>query len=152
VVRLKGAGQEGVGEDVTPFEPAQLGFSRSEGELPVAGRWSVDSFAEHLEGLKLYPDGLLPPNFPTTFRRWAFESALLDLGLRQSGVSLQATLGRTPHPVEFVNSPMLGKTPSVAAAGQTRSAGCVHGPSTRFGQAGPAELEMIMRVRFLPWP
>lgn len=113
LVRLRGGGQEGVGEDVTPFPPAQLVFGRSEPALPLAGRWTVDSFAEHLGQLELDRDGLLPPGFPKTFRCWAFESAVLDLALRQAGVSLHGALGRTPRAVEFVNSPMLGEAPVV---------------------------------------
>jgi L-alanine-DL-glutamate epimerase-like enolase superfamily enzyme len=108
VVRLRGAGKEGVGEDVTPFEPAQRAFAGSGPGLPLTGRWTLDSFANHLEGLELYPESQLPPGFPTTFRRWAFESAALDLALRQADVSLSDTLGLTPRPVNFVNSPMLG--------------------------------------------
>lgn len=111
VVRLHDAGQEGIGEDVTPFEPAQLAFARSARTLPLAGEWTIDSFAGHLEELELYADSQLPPGFPTTFRRWAFESAALDLALRQAGVSLADVLGLTPRPVHFVNSPMLGDAP-----------------------------------------
>jgi len=38
------------------------------------------------------------------YRRWAFESAALDLALRQSGLSLGEALGREYHPVRFVAS------------------------------------------------
>ena len=47
------------------------------------------------------------------YRRWAFESAALDLGLRQAGLSLAEVLGRTPQPVRFVSSVRLGEPPSV---------------------------------------
>jgi L-alanine-DL-glutamate epimerase-like enolase superfamily enzyme len=112
VVWLRGAGHVGAGEDVTPFVPAQLAFGRSKPDLPLAGAWTVDSFAAHLDALELYRDSALPPGFPTTFRRWAFESAVLDLALRQAGASLQAALGRTVRAVSFVNSPILGDAPS----------------------------------------
>jgi L-alanine-DL-glutamate epimerase-like enolase superfamily enzyme len=46
-------------------------------------------------------------------RRWAFESAALDLALRQAGRSLHEVLGLEPHPVRFVNSLGLGKEPSI---------------------------------------
>jgi hypothetical protein len=42
------------------------------------------------------------------YRRWAFESAALDLALRQQGHTLHEALGRTPHPVRFVVSTGLG--------------------------------------------
>jgi hypothetical protein len=37
-------------------------------------------------------------------RRWAYESAALDLALRQAGRSLADALGRVPRPVTFVRS------------------------------------------------
>ena len=42
------------------------------------------------------------------YRRWAFESAALDLALRQAGTNLAAAVGREPRPVNFVNSMRLG--------------------------------------------
>jgi len=111
VVRLCGAGHVGAGEDVTPFEPAQLAFARMEPDLALTGDWTFGSFAAYLDGLELYRDSALPPGFPRTFRRWAFESAALDLALGQAGVSLQAALGRTARAVSFVNSPLLGDAP-----------------------------------------
>src|SRR5207248_9838802 len=38
------------------------------------------------------------------YRRWAFESAVLDLGLRQNELGLGEALGRKEHPVRFVVS------------------------------------------------
>jgi L-alanine-DL-glutamate epimerase-like enolase superfamily enzyme len=38
------------------------------------------------------------------YRRWAFESAALDLALRQAGLSLAQAVGRTARPVRFVAS------------------------------------------------
>src|SRR5207237_1057236 len=55
-----------------------------------------------------------PPSVPEwrLYRRWAFESAALDLALRQAGVSLAEALGREPQPVRFVVSLRLGEPPS----------------------------------------
>ena len=75
VVRLQGGGHDGVGEDVTPLEPAQLEFARSAPDLPLAGSWTLESFARRLDTVELYRGIELPPGFPKTFRRWAFESA-----------------------------------------------------------------------------
>ncbi len=47
------------------------------------------------------------------FRNWAFESAALDLALRQAGRPLHDVLGLEPQPVRFVNSLGLGKEPSI---------------------------------------
>ena len=41
------------------------------------------------------------------YRRWAFESAALDLALRQSGLSFHEALSREARPVNFVNSTRL---------------------------------------------
>jgi hypothetical protein len=48
------------------------------------------------------------------YRRWAFESAALDLSLRQSGLSLHDVVGRLVRPVNFVASVRLGNPPSLA--------------------------------------
>ena len=47
-------------------------------------------------------------------RRWAFESAALDLALRQAGLSLGAALDLTYHPVRFVVSTRLDIRPWLA--------------------------------------
>ncbi len=46
-------------------------------------------------------------------RNWAFESAALDLALRQAGRSLPDALGLEAQPVRFVNSLGLGEEPSI---------------------------------------
>jgi len=62
--------------------------------------------------LELWPE---PPEWDVAvrFRNWAFESAALDLALRQAGRSLHDVLGLEPRPVRFVNSFGLGKEPSI---------------------------------------
>src|ERR687886_359190 len=52
-------------------------------------------------------------NSPRFYRRWAFESAALDLALRQNGLSLQEAVGRVARPVNFVASVRIGEPPSV---------------------------------------
>jgi hypothetical protein len=47
------------------------------------------------------------------YRNWSFESAALDLALRQAGRALHDVLGLEPQPVRFVNSLGLGKEPSI---------------------------------------
>src|SRR5919206_383483 len=46
------------------------------------------------------------------YRRWSFESAALDLALRQAGTSLHEHLGIEPQPVHFVVSLRLGDPPT----------------------------------------
>ena len=109
VIHLRGAGEEGVGEDVTydgTLHPPPA-------DLRLAGSWTLDSFSEHLDSLALFP---APPGMDAFrhYRRWAFESAALDLALRQARRSLAAALGREPRPVRFVVSTRLGETSSTA--------------------------------------
>lgn len=109
VVRLRGAGHDGVGEDVIYEEEDQRAQLAAGPVLPLAGEWTLDGFSAHLGALDLFPAG--PPVRPPSrhYRRWAIESAALDLALRQAGMSLADALGRTPAPVSFVVSMNLGE-------------------------------------------
>jgi L-alanine-DL-glutamate epimerase-like enolase superfamily enzyme len=110
VVRLHGDGHEGIGEDVVYDERAQLAF-REGAHLPVAGTFTLDAFSGLLGGLELFP-GAPALEAYHHYRRWGFESAALDLALRQAGRSLADALGRTPRPVTFVVSLRLPEPPS----------------------------------------
>jgi L-alanine-DL-glutamate epimerase-like enolase superfamily enzyme len=111
VVRLRGAGAEGIGEDVTYHSEDQDAFQAEGPKLPLAGSHAIDSFSELLERLELFPR---EPGMPAyrDYRRWAFESAALDLALRQAGRSLADAVGREARPVRFVVSMGLGDPPS----------------------------------------
>src|SRR5215218_9339337 len=98
VVRLHG-GDEGVGEDVTWYAEAHDRELAAGPVLPLADSWTLESFSAALE-------------IEEPWRRWAYESAALDLALRQAGVSLADALDREPRPVTFVVSPGLGDPPS----------------------------------------
>ncbi len=108
LVRLRGGGEEGIGEDVTYEADDQRRQQELGPVLPLGGGWTLDRFSAHLGGLDLFPAGA--PVFPVyrNYRRWAFESAALDLALRQAGRSLAEVLGREPRPVRFVVSSRLG--------------------------------------------
>jgi len=111
VIRLHGGGEEGLGEDVV-YEPVDHEIAQQAGPtLPLAGDWTIASFAGQLATLDLFPE---PPqrDVSALYRTWAYESAALDLALRQAGESLHAVLGRTPRPLTFVVSLRLGEPPS----------------------------------------
>lgn len=112
VVRLRGEGHEGVGEDVVYDTDQQREFQRRGPSLRLAGRYALASFSARLEQLDLFPE---PPDWKPSrdYRRWALESAALDLALRQSGTSLAAAVDREARPVRFVVSLGLGKPPSL---------------------------------------
>lgn len=109
-IRLRGGGHEGAGEDVVWDGLEQIALRDLGPALPLAGRHTLGSFAEMLGDLELFPK---PPERGEYehYRRWAFESAALDLALQQAGTSLADFLGRTPRPVTFVVSMGLGKPP-----------------------------------------
>jgi L-alanine-DL-glutamate epimerase-like enolase superfamily enzyme len=111
-VRLVGAGVDGLGEDVSVFREDGTALHETRPALPLDGEWTLAGFCEHLATLELWPE---PPEWDGAlrFRRWAFESAALDLALRQAGQRLQDVLGLEPQPVRFVNSLGLGKDPSI---------------------------------------
>ena len=111
-VRLTGAGAEGLGEDVSVFREDGSTLHEIRPALPLAGEWTLAGFCEHLATLELWRE---PPEWATAvrFRNWAFESAALDLALRQAGRPLHEVLGLEPQPVRFVNSLGLGKDPSI---------------------------------------
>jgi L-alanine-DL-glutamate epimerase-like enolase superfamily enzyme len=112
VIRLRGAGEEGLGEDVTYDAVDQEILQAAGPTLPLAGRFTLASFCEHLAGLQLFPE---PPRREVSgrYRTWAYESAALDLALRQAGTTLHAALGREPRPVRFVVSLRLGEPPTL---------------------------------------
>lgn len=91
VVVLHGQGEEGRGEEVDYDPYVQQQFQARRVELPLAGRHTLDSFSLLHAG-------------QTEYRRWAFESAALDLALRQAGTSLGEAIGREPKPLRFVAS------------------------------------------------
>jgi hypothetical protein len=111
-VRLVGAGADGLGEDVSVAREDGTALHEGRPSLPLAGEWTLASFCDHLATLELWPE---PPEWDVAlrFRRWAFESAALDLALRQADRSLPEVLGLEPQPVRFVNSLGLGKEPSI---------------------------------------
>ena len=112
VIHLYGAGHEGVGEDVTYDAVDQEILQAAGPALQLSGSFTLASFAERLAELSLFPE---PPQreVSANYRTWAYESAALDLALRQAGTTLHAVLARECEPVRFVVSLRLGEPPSI---------------------------------------
>jgi hypothetical protein len=91
VVVLRGGGEEGRGEDVDYDPHVQEEFRARRAELPLVGTHTLDSYSLLQAG-------------QTDYRRWALESAALDLALRQAGRSLGEAIGREQRPLRFVVS------------------------------------------------
>ena len=107
VIVLHGGGEQGVGEDVVYDGLDHVAFQAAGGSLPLAGSWTLGTFAQRLSELDTFPD---PPvrDVSRRYRTWAFESAALDLALRQAGTSLAAHMGRELRPLNYVVSMRLG--------------------------------------------
>jgi L-alanine-DL-glutamate epimerase-like enolase superfamily enzyme len=112
VIHLRGGGEEGLGEDVT-YDAVDHEILQAAGPtLPLAGRFTLASFCAHLAELQLFPESP-QREVSSRYRAWAYESAALDLALRQAGTTLHAALAREPRPVRFVVSLRLGEPPTL---------------------------------------
>jgi hypothetical protein len=114
VFHLRGGGTEGVGEDVVWDPDDQRRQHEAGAVLDLKGLWTIEDLSEHLATLDLFYGH--DPAFPAypLYRRWAIESAALDLALRQAGEPLHAVLEREPRPLTFGVSLRLGEPPSAA--------------------------------------
>jgi hypothetical protein len=112
VIALHGRGHEGLGEDVTYENEDHDALHAAGATLALAGSWTLASFSAHLGALDLFP---APPHAEVyrNYRAWGFESAALDLALRQAGLALHEALGRGPAPVSFVASVRLPEPPTL---------------------------------------
>lgn len=104
---IGGDGTTGRGEDVTYDTEDHDRLADDPPALPT-GTFTLAEFSRALEECSLFPrepeqDASRP------HRRWAVESAALDLGLRQAGTTLADALDRTYDPVRFVVSTRLGE-------------------------------------------
>jgi hypothetical protein len=113
VIRLSGGSHVGEGEDITWDQVDQIEFLRGGDELTwLHGTRTFDEFSRLLGLANVFP--VRPIRDSARFyRRWAFESAALDLALRQNGLSLQDAVARPTRPVSFVASVRIGDPPSL---------------------------------------
>ncbi len=112
VIHIRGGGEEGVGEDVTYDALDHIAHQDAGAVHDLSGRRSLGELSELVGGLDLFPSEPVR-DVSRLYRRWAFESAALDLALRQSGTTLAAELGRELRPLTFVVSLRLGEPPSI---------------------------------------
>ena len=102
IVHLEGGGEHGYGEEVT-FQADDLLPESPRTAWPFSG--SFGEFSLWLASLDLFERS---PEYDVVrnYRRWAFEAAALDLGLRQADALFGGA--REPEPVTFVVSPAPG--------------------------------------------
>ena len=115
VVALHGNGVSGYGEDVTYSGEEQVALQERGAPEGLLGASTLDAFSAKLEAIAPEQWFPTPPEQPASYhyRRWAFESAALDLALKQNRVSLAEILRHPPAPVRFVHSVGLGELPSL---------------------------------------
>jgi hypothetical protein len=112
LIRLSGAGEEGIGEDVT-YDGVDHDILQAAGPtLPLAGRFTLASFSARLAELSLFPQAP-QREVSERYRTWGYESAALDLALRQASTTLHGALELETRPVRFVVSMRLGEPPSI---------------------------------------
>lgn len=121
IVTLRGPGGIGKGEDVTYEQDHHDELTTVDDPFSIRGCYSIGSFSDHLDELELFP-GAEPTNAVfRNYRRWALESAALDLGLHADETSLGEILNRPYHPVRFVVSTRLGDPPTTERIDRLRS-------------------------------
>jgi hypothetical protein len=119
VFRLRGDGHEGVGEDVTYDAFAHTTLPGWDGLPDVVGSWTIERFSALFDGVSLFPG---PPvhEVDERYRRWALESAALDLALRQAGTDWATAVGRPVGALSFVSSRGVGDPPDPATIADLR--------------------------------
>ena len=106
-VVLRGGDETGQGEDVTYTAADHDDFPSHE---QLAGTWTLHDYSVRLDALDFWQER---PRMDASvdYRRWAFESAALDLALRQAKRSFADAVGRPYRPVRFVASTRADITP-----------------------------------------
>src|SRR2546429_4760763 len=97
IIHLRGGGEEGIGEDVGYDVLDHIAHRDAGPVLDFSSASTLGEFCDLAGQLDLFPT---PPERDSSrhYRRWAYESAALDLSLRQAGKPLHEAVGREPQP------------------------------------------------------
>ena len=106
-----GDGATGRGEDVTYDTEDHDALAEVTG-FDFEGEYTFAEFSAALDETDLFPTDGPERDSSRHYRRWAVESAALDLALRQSNTDLGTALGRERFPVRFVVSTRLSSAGS----------------------------------------
>ncbi len=118
VIHLWGNGEDGVGEDVTYDALDHVALQDAGATLDLTGYATLGEFCEFIGGVDTFP-AEPQRDVSRRYRRWAFESAALDLALRQAGIGIAKALRRKldPYPtLRFKLDPVNDWTDELIAA------------------------------------
>lgn len=112
IISLQGDDETGRGEDVTYDNEPHYELVEAMPDLPLREIETFGEFSGLVGELDLFVGG--GPNDPIyrSYRRWGFESAALDLALKQAGTDLAAALEMEYSPTRFIASTRLGEPPT----------------------------------------
>jgi L-alanine-DL-glutamate epimerase-like enolase superfamily enzyme len=131
VIHLHGGGEEGLGEDVTYDAVDHIALQDAGPTLDLTGHATLGELCRFMADVDTFP-AEPQRDVSRRYRRWAFESAALDLALRQAGLSLAKALKREPQPVEFVCSMRLAGGPDEPSSIETLRRKLDRYPDLRF--------------------
>jgi hypothetical protein len=103
VIHLRGAGEEGLGEDVTYDPVDHVALQGAGSTLDLTGHATLGAFCDFMGDVDTFPEEP-QRDVSRRYRRWAFEAAALDLALRQAGRGADDALRLEARPVTFVCS------------------------------------------------
>jgi hypothetical protein len=107
LIHLRGDGEEGIGEDVVYDVLDQIAHRDAGPVHDLTAVGTLGELCERTGELDLFPTAAPSMEASRHYRRWAFESAALDLALRQAQIPFHEAVGRDPRPLEFVCSTRL---------------------------------------------
>ena len=113
VIHLSGGGHVGLGEDVVYDGVDHDAFQAAGPVHDLTGPQTLGEFTELIASLDLFPTKEPERDVSRLYRRWSFDSAALDLALRQAGTNLSNLVGRKVSPLSFVVSIRLGEPPQL---------------------------------------
>jgi len=128
---MRGGGEDGLGEDVTYDPVDHIALQDAGPTLDLTGYSTLGEFCGMLGELDTFP-AAPQREVSRLYRRWAFESAALDLALRQAGKGLAEAVSREPRPVEFVCSMRLSPGGDEPSSIETLRAKLDRYPGLRF--------------------
>jgi len=112
LIRMHGGGEEGVGEDVTYDALDHIALQDAGPMHDLTPAQTLGELCDLVESLDLFPTAPVR-DVSRLYRTWAFESAALDLALRQARRPLHEVVGREMRPLNFVVSLRLGDPPTI---------------------------------------